>query len=100
MSFESITSTQSTESVQSNLVFEDILGEPRIFEDPESKTCTEFSNDAYRDLMSLVTNHKLSNKAGNDIIHFFNKHSNLTTSPLLKNIEKDQAFMNNIKFQI
>jgi hypothetical protein len=48
--------------------------------------------------MLLVTNHKLSNKAGNDIIHFFNKHSNLTTSPLPKNIEKGQAFMNNMKF--
>jgi hypothetical protein len=98
MSFESITNTQSTESAQSNLVFEDILEEPGIFEDSESKTCSEFPNDAYRDLMLLVTNHKLSNKAGNDIIHFFNKHSNLTTSPLPKNIEKGRAFMNNMKF--
>ena len=102
MSFES---TQSIESSQSNLIseisimsledsFEDILEsfeEPEIFEEPEdprSEPNAEFPNDAYKDLMVLVTKHKLNNKAGNDIIRFFNKHSNLTKSPLLKNIEK------------
>lgn len=112
MSFESIESTQSIESAQSNLVSEisvmslegdlEILEqseEPEIFKDSESnKTCTEFPNDAYRDLMLLVTNHKLNNKAGNAIIQFFNKHSNLTTSLLPKNIETDRTFMNNMNF--
>src|SRR5690348_12164994 len=46
--------------------------EPEVFE-PESETYTKFSNDAYKDLMVLVTQHKLNNKAGNAIIKFFNK---------------------------
>src|SRR5207249_11654973 len=115
MSFDSIGSMQSIESSQSNLIseisamsleddFEDILessDEPEIFEGfekPESEACSEFPNDAYKDLMLLVTRHKLNNRAGNDIIRFFNKHSNLTKSPLPKNIEKGRAFMNNMKF--
>ena len=111
MSFDSIESMQSIESSQSNLIseisamslednFEDILEsseDPEIFEgfeNPES----EFPNEAYKDLMLLVTKHKLNNRAGNDIIRFFNKHSNLTKSPLPKNIEKGREFMNNMKF--
>lgn len=114
MSFDSIGSMQSIESSQSNLVseisamslednFEDILESfenPENFEEfenPEPEACLEFPNDAYKDLMLLVTKHKLSNKAGNDIICFFNKHSSLTKSPLPKNIEKGRAFMNNMK---
>lgn len=112
MSFDSI---ESTESMQSNLIseisvmslednYEDILGstdEDEIFEeseDPRFESCAEFPNDSYKDLMILVTKHKLNNKAGNDIIRFFNKHSNLTKSPLPKNIEKGRAFMNNMNF--
>ncbi|KAF0506718.1 hypothetical protein F8M41_019082 [Gigaspora margarita] len=41
----------------------------------------EFSNEAYADLMVLVTKYKLSNVAGNAIISFFNKHSKHSTSP-------------------
>src|SRR3989337_1416157 len=64
---------------------EDILEEPEdILEEPETRT--EFPNEAYADLMILVTRHKLNNKTSNAIIKFFNKHSNLTTSPLPKNI--------------
>jgi len=82
----------------------DILKEPEdILEesDPEdilekSETHTEFPNEAYADLMVLVTRHKLNNKTGNAIIKFFNKHSNLITSSLPKNIEKGQKFMNNM----
>jgi len=68
--------------------------EPEVFE-PESETYTKFPNDAYKDLMVLVTQHKLNNKAGNAIIKFFNKHS---TSPLPKNIEKGRTYINNMKF--
>jgi hypothetical protein len=113
MSFDSIESTQSIESIQSNLIseisvmslednYEDILGsteEAEIFEESEdsrSEPYTEFPNDAYKDLMILVTKHKLNNKAANDIIRFFNKHSNLTKSPLPKNIEKGRKFMDNM----
>src|SRR6266542_1634747 len=109
MSFESM---QSIESSQSNLISEisamslednfenilELLEEPKIFEEfenTEPKPCPEFPNDAYKNLMLLVTRHKLNNKARNDIICFFNKHSNLIKS---KNIEKGQAFMDNMKF--
>ena len=84
--------------------FENILEsleEPKIFEEfenTEPEACLEFLNDAYKDLMLLVTRHELNNKTENDIIYFFNKHLNLTKSPLPKNIEKGRAFMDNMKF--
>ena len=56
-----------------------------------------FPNEAYADLMVLVTKHKLSNTAGNAIISFFNKHSNHTISPLPKNIKQGKLFMNNME---
>src|ERR1044071_6616384 len=64
----------------------------------KSDNANEFPNEAYADLMTLVTDYKLSNKAGNAIIKFFNKHSNVPQSPLPINIEKGQKFMNNMKF--
>jgi len=57
----------------------------------------EFPNEAYADLMVLVTKYKLSNAAGNAIISFFNKHSKHSKSPLPKNIRQGKEFMNNIK---
>lgn len=102
MSFDSIGSAISEMSLEDNL--ENILGsseDPGIFEEsenPNSKICTEFPNDAYKDLMLLVTKYKINNKGGNEIIRFFNKHSNLAESPLPKNIEQGRAFMNNMKF--
>jgi hypothetical protein len=53
----------------------------------------EFPNEAYADLMTLVTKHNLSNKAGNSIIKFFNRHLDLSQSPLPKNIETGRKFM-------
>ncbi|GES96975.1 hypothetical protein GLOIN_2v1783703 [Rhizophagus clarus] len=103
MSFDSIGSAISEMSLEDSN-FENILDsseEPEIFEEPKNlntKTCTEFPNDAYKDLMLLVTKYKINNKGGNEIIRFFNKHSNLTESPLPKNIEQGRAFMNNMKF--
>jgi len=59
------------------------------YEEPneQEENVTKFPNEAYADLMELVIKHNLNNKAGNAIIKFFNKHSNLSISPLLKNIE-------------
>ena len=95
------------ESIQSNLLSEISIRsyeersksesseelEPEIFdelENPESETCTEFSNEAYKDLMLLVTKNKLNNKVGNEIIRFFNKHSNFLKSTFLKTSKKDK----------
>lgn len=52
----------------------------------------EFPNEVYADLMTFVTKHNLSNKAGNSIIKFFNRHSDLAQSPLPKNIETGRKF--------
>ena len=83
-------SEKSDESERSS----EFEGESEIFEESNA----DFPNDAYKDLMVLVTKHKLNNKAGNAIIKFFNKHSALSKSPLPKNIEKGRTFMNNMKF--
>ena len=47
--------------------------------------------------MTLIIQHNLNNKAGNAIIRFFNKHSNLLTSPLPKNIEQGRKLMDRMK---
>ena len=65
--------------------------------DDENQEYNEFPNEAYADLMVLVTKYKLSNAAGNAIISFFNKHSNHSKSPLPKNIKQGKLFMNNMK---
>ena len=113
ISFTSAESATSVESTKSNLLSEisiarhgerlDSEEEPRIFEEPEifeefENLKPEFPNEAYRDLMLLVTDHKLSNKAGNAIIRFFNNHSALPKSPLPKNIERGREFMNKMNF--
>ncbi|RHZ79456.1 hypothetical protein Glove_145g8 [Diversispora epigaea] len=64
-------------------------------EEPEVESIREFPNEAYADLMTLVIENNLSNKAGNAIIKFFNKYSDLPqSSPLPKNIETGRKFMN------
>src|SRR5260364_325237 len=65
--------------------------------DDENQEYDEFPNEAYADLMILVTKYKLSNAARNVIISFFNKHSNHSKSPLPKNIKQEKLFMNNMK---
>ena len=77
--------------------------EPDFFEEieffDESKNPkTEFPNEAYKELMLLVTNNKLNNNVGNAIIRFFNKHSNLQQSPLPKNIKIGREFMNKMEY--
>ncbi|RHZ55434.1 hypothetical protein Glove_415g2 [Diversispora epigaea] len=57
----------------------------------------EFPNNAYIDLMALVTNYNLSNEATNAVIRFFNEHSNLPLSPLPKNAKKGRELMEKMK---
>lgn len=65
-------------------------------EESEPEMNPDYPNEAYGDLMSLVTKHKLSNATGNAIIKFFNKHANLNTFPLPKSIEKGRKYMDNM----
>ena len=53
----------------------------------ESDINVNYPNEAYEDFMTLVIKNKLSNKTGNEIIHFFNKYANLVTSLLPKSTE-------------
>src|SRR5277367_4134683 len=96
MSFDS---TQSVESIQSNLSvmsleddYEDISEEVEIFKESEdrSETYTEFPNDVYKNLMILVTKHKLNNKAGNDIIRFLTKIQTLQNPRYQKILKRDE----------
>ncbi|RHZ80811.1 hypothetical protein Glove_132g86 [Diversispora epigaea] len=63
----------------------------------KTETIPKFSNNTYSDLMTLIIQHNLNNKAGNAIIRFFNKHSNLPISPLPKNIEQGRKLMDRMK---
>ncbi|RHZ70080.1 hypothetical protein Glove_275g115 [Diversispora epigaea] len=63
-------------------------------EEPEVENIKKFPNEAYANLMALVIENNLNNKAGNAIIKFFNKHLDLSQlSPLPKNIETGRKFM-------
>src|SRR5260363_145008 len=62
-----------------------------------SKKYKDFPNEAYANLMALVTKFKLSNAVGNAIIKFFNKHSKLSKSPLPSNISQGKTYMNNME---
>ena len=80
-------------------IFENILEKSDLelnVEEPEPEINTNYPNEAYGDLMSLVTKHKLSNVTGNAIIKFFNKHANLDKSPLPKSIEQGRKYMDNM----
>ena len=64
-----------------------------ILEEIDSKEIANFPNEAYGNLMELVTKHKLNNASGNAIIKFFNKHAKLATSPLPKSIKQGREYM-------
>ncbi|KAF0504554.1 zn-finger domain-containing protein [Gigaspora margarita] len=58
--------------------------------DNKNQEYNKFSNEAYADLIVLVTKYKLSNAAENVTILFFNKHSNYFKSLLRKNIKQEK----------
>ena len=81
---------QSIEISQNEDFFEDIL------EESEPEMNANYPNEAYADLMTLVTKYKLTNAMGNAIIKFFNKHANVGISVLPKSIEKGRKYMDNM----
>ena len=78
------------QSSQNEDFFEDIL------EESEPEMNADYPNEAYADLMTLITKYKLSNATGNAIIKFFNKHANVGISVLPKSIEKGRKYMDNM----
>jgi hypothetical protein len=53
----------------------------------------DFPNEAYADLMNLVVKYNVNNNTADAFIKFFNKHSNLSRSPLPKNIKAGRKSM-------
>lgn len=94
MSISAINSFLTSEGDQSfnEDSFENILEES----DSEVKVNAVYPNEAYGDFMTLVTKYKLNNKTGNAIIKFFNKHANLSESPLPKSVEQGRKYMDNM----
>ncbi|RHZ85588.1 hypothetical protein Glove_64g116 [Diversispora epigaea] len=84
---EEVLQSQNNEELRNSEFFEERFRsiEESEIEEPEIEI-NEFPNEAYADLMTLVTKHNLNNKADNAIIKFFNKHSNVSVSLLPKNI--------------
>ena len=93
---QNITTFEDDRSSQDEDIFEDILENSDLNEEFEIEMNTSYPNEAYADLMTLVTKYKLNNTAGNAIIKFFNKHANLNISPLPKSIEKGRKYMDNM----
>ena len=60
------------------------------------ETIVKWPNDAYRDFMELMVENNISNKTGDKIIKFFNKHSNLENSPLPKSAKSGKDYFNQI----
>ena len=60
------------------------------------ETIVKWPNDAYRDFMELMVENNISNKTGDKIIKFFNKHSNLENSPLPKSAKSGKDYLNQI----
>ncbi|RHZ67642.1 hypothetical protein Glove_300g111 [Diversispora epigaea] len=103
---EEVLQSQSNEELRNSEFFEERfrsieeseIEEPEI-EEPEIEI-NEFPNEAYADLMTLVTKHNLNNKASNAIIKFFNKHSNVSVSPLPKNIVVGRRYMDKMNSRL
>ncbi|RHZ48914.1 hypothetical protein Glove_536g14 [Diversispora epigaea] len=98
---EEVLQSQSNEKLRNSEFFEERFRsiEESEIEKPEIEI-NEFPNEAYADLMTLVTKHNLNNKAGNAIIKFFNKHSNVSISPLPKNIVVGRRYMDKMNSQL
>ncbi|RHZ90190.1 hypothetical protein Glove_5g65 [Diversispora epigaea] len=98
---EEVLQSQSNEELRNSEFFEEHFRsiEESEIEEPEIEI-NEFPNEAYTDLMTLVTKHNLNNKAGNAIIKFFNKHSNVSVSPLPKNIVVGRRYMDKMNSRL
>ncbi|GES89309.1 hypothetical protein GLOIN_2v1764901 [Rhizophagus clarus] len=62
----------------------------------KSKHIAEWPSDAYWEFIELIVKGNISNKVGDKIIKFFNRHSNLEKSPLPKSTKDDKDYLNQI----
>ncbi|KAF0416570.1 zn-finger domain-containing protein [Gigaspora margarita] len=95
--FQKVSKQTKSIKINSSIDLNSTYAGPSGASSSDEEIVQKFSNEAYANLMVLITKYKLSNVAGNAIILFFNKHSKHSKSPLPKNIKQDKEFMNNIK---
>ena len=62
-----------------------------------SEYMAKWPNDTYREFMELIIEGNISNKIGDKIIKFFNRHSNLQNSPLPSSTKNGKDYLNQIK---
>src|SRR5580765_3958723 len=62
-----------------------------------SERIADWPNKAYHEFMELIIEGNISNKIGDKIIKFFNKHSNLEKSPLPSSTKNGKDYLNQIK---
>src|SRR6266540_778499 len=99
---QSILISEDNQSYLSDLILEVSLNKDickdilKSEEGVKSEANIHYSNEAYADLMLLITKYKLNNAIENTIIKFFNKHANLDSSFLPKSIKERRNFMNNM----
>ena len=85
-----------------DLDFEDLQGAAwdDALDTIEGKNRTEriasWPNEAYYEFMELIIEGNISNKMGDKIIKFFNKHSNLKDSPLPNSTKNGKYYLNQI----
>jgi hypothetical protein len=65
------------------------------YEDLQNPQTVEWPNNAYREFMEITTKYQLSNSAGDAMIWFFNKFSNLDNSPLPPSTKIGREFLDN-----
>jgi hypothetical protein len=61
--------------------------------DKTDEKSEDFPNEVYADFMNLITKYNVNNKTADAFIKFFNKYSNLSQSPLPKNIKAGRKYM-------
>ena len=69
------------------------------YEDLQHPQVVEWPNDAYREFMEITTKFQLSNSAGDAVIRFFNKFSNLDASPLPSSTKVGRELLDNANIQ-
>lgn len=58
----------------------------------------DWPNDIYRGFMEIVTEYRLSNACGDNIIKWFNQSTNFQESPLPAGTKQGRKFLDNISY--
>ena len=70
-------------------------GFENAYQDLHYLTKIIWPNNTYWEFIELISKHQISNKADNNFLKFFNKYSNLETSPLSTSVSIGKEFVDN-----